>query len=50
MILVNIWYSTPENGDFNYLGMVTTRIISPSKLFLKAFGFPMPECTEFKLI
>jgi len=49
MILVNIWFDTPQ-GNYNYLGMVTTRIISPSKLFRKAFGFNMPEHTEVTLI
>lgn len=36
--------------NFNYVGYVTTRVIDPRKLFLKAFGFEIPDNTKITLI
>jgi len=49
MNLINIWFSLPDGRNYNFTGMVTTRRVSPSKLFLKVFGFELPAHTEITL-
>lgn len=50
--LINIWFETPENGNFAYCGFVTEKIENgkavfyPQSLFKQLFGFDMPSGTR----
>jgi hypothetical protein len=47
--LANIWFDLPDGRAFSFCGYVTTRTISPGKLFFKVFGFELPGQTQITL-
>jgi len=48
--LVSISFDFPNGGAVAFTGFVTTRVISISRLFKKAFGYEMPEHTQATIL
>lgn len=44
--LANIYFELPDGRAFWFVGLVTTHVISPTKLFKQVFGFELPAQSQ----